>query len=150
MALVKHMRGVKLLIKVGDGASPEVFTTYCSINADRGISFKATTNDFNIPDCDDPDLMAWLVREKVSLSGDITGAGTLNTPDTEAFFNWVISSATRNVQIYLDGVSGADGGGHWAGAYHCTQFDLTGGVGNKVQASIQLTSDGEIVWTDAA
>lgn len=150
MALVTHMRGVKLLVKVGDGASPEAFTTYCTINSDRGISFVAATNDFVIPDCSDPDLMAWLTREKISLSGDITGAGILNTPDTEAFFDWVTSPDTRNVQVHLDGVTGANGGGYWAGAYHCTQFDVNGGQGTKVNASVQLVSDGEVAWADAA
>lgn len=150
MAAVTHMRGVKLLIKVGDAASPEVFSIYCSINSDRGISFAAQTNDFNIPDCADPDAMSWLVREKVSLSGDISGAGTLNTPDTEAFFDWVTSANTRNVQVHLDGVTGANGGGYWSGAYHCTQFDVTGGQGTKVQCNITLQSDGEVTWTDAA
>lgn len=151
MAAVKHMRGVKLLIKVGDGATPtEAFTTYCTINSDRGISFKANTNDIVVPDCDDPDLMSWLVREKISLSGDISGAGTLNTPDTSAFFDWVKSPDTRNVQVHLDGVASADGGGYWAGAYHCVQFDVNGGQGTKANAAISLTSDGEVTWTDAA
>lgn len=151
MAAVKHMRGVKLLIKVGDGAEPsEAFTTYCSINSDRGISFAAQTNDQVIPDCDDPDLTAWLGREKVSISGDISGAGMLNTPDTEAFFNWVASANTRNVQVHLDGVAGADGGGYWQGAYHCTAFNVTGARGGKAECTITLSSDGEVEWTDAA
>jgi len=150
MAAVKYLRGVKLLVKVGDGESPEVFTTYCTINAARGISFAASTNDFNIPDCADPDLMAWLVREKVSISGDISGAGTLNTPDTEEFFDWVKSPDTRNVQVHLDAVSMANGGGYWAGAYHCTQFEVTGDRGGIAEASVQLLSSGEVTWTDAA
>jgi hypothetical protein len=149
MALVTHMRGVKLLIKVEDVNSPSAYSTYCSINAERGISFSAQTNDFVIPDCADPDLMAWLTREKISLSGDISGAGILNTPDTEAFFDWVTSSDTRNVRVYLDGVSAANGGGYWSGAYHCTEFALTGGQGTKVECTITLASDGEVDWTDA-
>ena len=30
---VKHARGVKLVLKVGNGASPEVFTAKCSIKS---------------------------------------------------------------------------------------------------------------------
>jgi hypothetical protein len=45
-----------------------VFTAYCTINAARGITFKGATNEFNIPDCADPDQIGWLAREKVSLS----------------------------------------------------------------------------------
>lgn len=88
MAEVKHARGVKLLIKVGDGATPEVFETYCSINAERGITFTAGTNDQDIPDCQDPDAIAWVVREKTNLSASITGSGVLDTGDVQDFFDW--------------------------------------------------------------
>jgi hypothetical protein len=83
MAAVKHARGVKLLLKVGDGMSPEQFTALCSINASRSITGDAATNEFNIPDCADPDALAAVVREKVSTSYSVAGAGILNTPTSK-------------------------------------------------------------------
>jgi hypothetical protein len=149
MAAVTDMRGIKLLIKVEDVNSPSAYTAYCTINAARGISFSSAVNEFNIPDCADPDLLAWVAREKVNVSCSITGAGMLNTPDTEAFFDWAKDSDTRNVRVYLDGVSTADGGGYWAGAFHCTEFAVTGDRGTRAEASITLVSDGEVTWNDA-
>jgi len=147
MAAVKHARGVKLLIKVGNGASPEVFATYCTINAARGITFSADTNDQIIPDCENPDAVAWVGREKVSLSSTISGAGMLNTPDVETFFNWLASEETKNVEVVVD-VPSADGGVVFTGAYHLTSFEITGDRGAKMEASIELVSDGEITVED--
>jgi predicted secreted protein len=149
MAAVKHARGVKLLLKVGDGAVPEVFVAYCTINAARSISGEAATNDFNIPDCDDPDAMGWLAREKVSLSYSVSGAGILNTPDTEIFAEWLADPLPRNCEIIVD-VLAADGGVVFAGAFHLTTFEITGDRGSKMEASISLVSDGEVTVTAVA
>lgn len=143
MAAVKHTRGTKLLLKVGNGASPEVFSQYCSINAERGLTFTAGTNDVDIPDCDDPDLLAWVVREKANLSVSVTGSGTLNTPDVQDFFDWFQSPDAKTCKLIVD-ISAADGGVTFTGAFHLTEFSLTGNRGEKMQASISLASDGPI------
>jgi len=143
MAAVKHARGVKLLLKVGNGASPEVFAAFCSINAARGISFSSTTNDFNIPDCDDPETIAWVAREKDGLSVAVTGAGILNTPDVEEFYDWFVSPESKNCQIVVD-VPSVDGGVIFEGAFHLTDFEITGDRGGKMENSLSLASDGEV------
>lgn len=150
MAQATTARGVKLLVKIGDGADPEVFAHPCLINAARGLDIVAQTNDIVIPDCSDPDLMAWAAREKVSLSGTINGQGVLHTPDTETWSDYVMSADPKNVRVELGGVALADGGGYWAGSFLCTQFGVTGERGNRIEASVTMLSDGAITWTDAA
>ena len=39
------VKGIKLVLKVGNGATPEVFTARCSLNAQRGIKFTADLQD---------------------------------------------------------------------------------------------------------
>lgn len=144
MAAVKHARGVKLLIKVGDGATPtEVFSTPCSINAERGITFTSGVNDQDIPDCSDPDAIAWVVREKTNLSASITGSGVLDTSDVQDFFDWLKSEDPKNIKVIVD-VPSTDGGVVFTGAFHLTEFSITGNRGEKMQASISLSSSGEI------
>lgn len=143
MAAVKHARGVKLLIKVGDGASPEVFSTPCSINAERGITFTAGSSDQDIPDCSNPDAIAWVVREKTNLSASITGSGVLDTSDVQDFYDWLKSEDPKNIKVIVD-VPSSDGGVIFTGAFHLTEFSITGNRGEKMQASISLTSSGEI------
>jgi predicted secreted protein len=146
MAQVKYARGVLLVIMVGDGGSPEVFTAYCTINAARSIKGDAATNDFNIPDCLDPDALGWLVREKVSVSYAVDGAGILNTPDAQEFAEWLADPLSRNCQIIVD-VPAADGGIMFEGPFHLTSFQITGDRGNKMEATVSLVSDGIVTVT---
>jgi hypothetical protein len=44
----------------------------------------------------------------------------------------------------------AKGGGHWAGAFKLTSFEVTGQRKQKAESSVTLVSDGPVVWTDAA
>ncbi len=145
---VKFARGTKLLIKVGNAASPEAFSVYCTVNAQRGIQFTAAMQEDAIPDCTDPDLPAWLTRDKVSMGATVTGGGILNTTDLSAFFTWFTSKSTKNVQIWVD-VSNANGGGYWSGAFHLTEFNPTGEPRATIQCTLTLVSDGVITWTAA-
>jgi len=149
-APIKHARGVKLLIMVGQAdGPPETFVAFCTVNAARSVAGDAATNDFNIPDCEDPDKMGWLAREKVSLSYSAQGAGILNTPDVQEFADWLADPLSRNCQIVVD-VPAADGGVIFAGLFHLTHFEITGDRGAKMEATINLISDGEIIVTAVA
>lgn len=143
MAAVQHARGVKLLIKVSEENSPTAFSAFCSVNAARGITFTSAVNEFNIPDCDDPDLIGWLAREKVSLSIGLTGAGILNTPDVDPFFDWWSSEDSKQCHVVVD-VPAADGGVIFEGAFHLVDFAITGDRGGKMECTITLASDGVV------
>lgn len=143
MAAIKHARGVKLLLKLGNGADPEVFTAFCSVNAARGITFTAGTREYTVVDCTDPDAVAWMIREKESLSAAFNGAGMLNTPDVATFFSWLKDENSRNCQVVID-VPAIDGGLIFNGAWHLTEFAITGDKAAKQECSITCASDGEI------
>lgn len=143
MAKIKSMRGVKLTLLVGDGASPEQFETICSINTQRGLQFTTATNEAVDIDCSNPEALAWLAREKVSISASFNGSGTLNTPDVETFFDWLTSPDSKNCQVVVD-VPAVDGGVVFEGAWHLTDFEITGDRGAKAECSITCASDGEI------
>jgi hypothetical protein len=150
MSLAKTLRGTQLLIKVSDGASSPVFSHPCLINTSRGIQLTAEMNEVLVPDCSDPDLMAWLEREKKSLSATISGAGVLNTPDFPDYFDWFTSADPKACRVELNGVSGANGGGYLAGSFHLASLETSGDRGDKVQVTMSLPSTGEITWTDAS
>ncbi len=143
MAPVKHTRGVKLLLKVADPEEPGVYKHMCSINAERGVTFTAGTNDVDIPDCDDPDMLAWIAREKTNLSMSVNGSGTLNTPDVPFFYAWWKSDASKECLVVLD-VPSVDGGVIWSPKLHLTEFGVTGNRGEKAMCSIALLSDGPV------
>lgn len=150
MTAAKTVKGKSLLIQVSDMEVSPTFSHDCLINAERGIVLSAETNETRVPDCDDPELIAWVVREKVSLSAAINGAGTLHTPNVSDYNDWLASPDTKDVRVKLNGIVLANGGGHWAGAFHLTTFEATGAIGELTQCSIALQSSGAVAWVPAA
>jgi hypothetical protein len=59
--------GTKLLILVGDGASPEVFGEPCGLTT-KSFELSASTNTTLIPDCADPEAPAWEAKDVNALS----------------------------------------------------------------------------------
>lgn len=149
MAAPTTVRGSQLLIKIGDGGSPEAFAHPCTINADRGISFDAEMGENNIPDCDDPEAPAWVGREKRTKSATINGAGILSAADQDIFFDWFDSENGKNVKVYTD-IAGASGGRVYTGLFHCSKFEITGNRGEKALCNITLVSDGAVTKANNA
>lgn len=147
--MVLQINGEKLLVQIGDGASPEVFTHDCLINTERGIAFSNSLSESINPDCDTPENPAWIDREKDSLSATVSGSGTLHTTSTETWFDWFKSPDPKNIRVLVD-VTGANGGGYWSGAFHLTSFEITGTRKEKATVSVSMASDGALTWTDAA
>ena len=146
MAAIKYARGTKLMLKFGDGAEPEVFAHMCSFILSKSITFTANENTSTIPDCDDPEAIAWEVSEITSKRITLQGSGTLNTPDFDALFEWWDAGASRNMKIVLD-VTAADGGAILTGAWKITGMEMSGEEGEKVQISAPFGSDGPVVKT---
>lgn len=152
MAEQKTMSTLQLLVQIGDGADPEVFAHDCLINTSRGIVFNAETTQETVIDCDALEEPGWQEVAKDGLNAVISGAGRLHTPSTKTWFDWMKSDTAKNVRVKLNNVSLADGGGHFAGAFKLTGYEITGGDNRKEKAtvSVTLTSHGEITWVDAA
>ena len=147
--MVSQINGEKILVQIGDGASPEQFVHDCLINTKRGIEFSSSMTESINPSCDDPSAPAWVDREKDGLSATISGAGTVHTNSISTFATWHASSEPKNIRFNVD-VPGSSGGGYWAGAFHLSEWGLTGNRKEKSTASVTLVSDGAVTWVDAA
>jgi hypothetical protein len=148
---VNSVNGTKLLIRLGDGATPETFTHHCVINTNRGIEFTSSPIETLIPNCPpDDDEPGWVSREVDGLSCSIPVAGMLDTRSYKPFRDWFLSGNSRNIQVELV-ASGADGGGHWFGAAIISGHKLeAAGNKNKVTFEGTLMSDGAWAWVDTA
>lgn len=137
----------KFRILLGDGASPEVFTAPCGLNT-RSLRRNKTTNEIDIPDCDDEDAPAWVGREVRSLDWSVTGEGVLAEQAVEAWEAFFDSTESRNVRIEMvfpSTASGSPGTITKEGRAHLTSFEVTGNRGEKVTVSIELSGDGALV-----
>lgn len=137
----------KFRILLGNAASPEVFAAPCGLNT-RALRRSKTTNEIDIPDCDDEDAPAWVGREVRSLDWSVTGEGVLAeqaVEDWEAFFNSTDSRNVRIEMVFPSTVSGSPGTIAKVGRAHLTSFEVTGNRGEKVTVSIELSGDGALV-----
>src|SRR5688572_17783778 len=74
MAKAETLRASALLLRIGDGASPEVFSAPCGFTS-KEFRMGAAVNDTNVPDCDDEDAASWLERDTVSKDWGFTASG---------------------------------------------------------------------------
>jgi hypothetical protein len=140
MALPTTLKGTQLYIKIGDGASPEVFLHPCLINSERGVTFTSTTNDIIVPDCSNPDDPAWRQVVKDVLSVNITGAGILDTVlgTIQTYTTWWKTDTTKKIQVWLGTI------GYWEFDAKLTEWELGGERGNKVTNTLTIASDGAV------
>jgi predicted secreted protein len=136
--------GTKLLILVGDGASPEVFAQPCGLT-NNTLSFTSATGSTVIPFCDDPEAAAWESKEVTSLSAQVTGSGVMAVESFTTWSNWFSSGEAKNAQVKLDD----PGLGHYEGPWVLSSFKLTGQRGQKVTVDITLDNSDIITWVPA-
>lgn len=145
MAKPVTLSASKLSIWLGDGASPEQFVAPCGLTT-RGITFNAASNDSVIPDCDDPDLPAWIERNIASLEASVSGSGVLSVAAFPKWNDFMQGGVSINCRVVLDHAQL----GYYEGLFILSQFEVTGEQGNKINVSVKLDSDGEIGWIDGA
>lgn len=125
----------QLLIKVGDGATPEVFLAPALINGSRGYKGTTTEKTTIVPRTDDPSQPGKTVRKIVATDSEISGEGLINVGDGVTYEAWRLSGQPKNVKVY-NNVTGAL---VVTGPYVLTDFTLTGSaIGEMVTCQLTL------------
>ena len=137
------------LIKVGDGATPEVFTAICGIE-NVSINRVANTSDRNRRDCAKPGQPAVRRSKTTSKQMDITGTGGVDKADIEAFDDALGVVKNYKVELYkYDGTDTGDLMGTFAGAFNLTSANMSLDANGDSSGEITLASDGTWTWTAA-
>jgi len=126
------------LLKVGDGATPEVFVAPCGFTQ-RSLQLTANTNTTQVPDCDDPDAPSWDEADVSSMSGQINGQGVLAKEAFPIWNEWFLSGAPRNIRAEYKGL------GHYEGTAILTSLQFDSNIGEKIAINVTIQNSGE--WT---
>ncbi|MBD3847108.1 phage tail protein [Bosea sp. SSUT16] len=140
MARPTTIRESKLLIKLGDGNTPETFSAPCGITT-KSFNRSAEVNEFNVRDCADPDKPAWVERVKRALSSEITGSGLLARESLDVYEAALASDDPVNVQVVLDYAVGPR---TYQGAYLVTALNIGAPEDELVNVEITLQSSGPV------
>lgn len=137
-----------IIVKVGDGATPEVFTTICGIE-NATINQTVNTSDRFRRDCAKPGSVP---TRKVKVTGkqwDATGSGVVNV-DEFTTFNAALG-IRKNYQFDFGKRDGTDAGeiiGTYEGPAVMTAANINMGDSEGTN-EITLAGEDEIVWTAA-
>jgi len=148
MAKPVTVKGTKVRLLQGNGATPEVFTAFCGLTA-KSINFQTNTNETFVPDCDDPDAPQWRELTKSGRYVSISGSGLLNMGSLESFQAAYDEDETTAYRFEI-AVPALQNGGYWTGQFMLTNFQITGNDGDLTQVEITLESSGEVTWVAAS
>jgi len=130
-----------ILLKIGDGADPEVFAHDCLINLNRSVSITASMVEQTIYDCTDPTAPGTVYRIKDSVSLSASGTGKTHKTSLLKYVQWALTQGAKNVQIEM----GGQGGVRIETQLHLTEFTpAEGEPKNYASASMSFASNGAI------
>lgn len=142
------IKGSQLIILLGNGMSPEVFAAPCGLTT-KGLNLTATANEFNVPDCNNPDAPMFTERVISALSAGITGSGILDMNSYDDWRIWYLSGLAKNIEVSFN-VPLPQGGGYYAMSAVLTALNSTGNVGELVTIDVEIQSNGEFTWHPAS
>lgn len=99
MAYIVPVLGETILVKIGDGAVPEVFAAPTLINTSRSISFSTSTETDQLIDLENQSAPAQTVRRVTSTDCKIDGEGMVNRGDVHEWLAWAQAGTIKNLQV---------------------------------------------------
>ena len=137
------------LVKMGDGASPEVFTTICGLT-DVTINRSAASNDRYVRDYTKPGEVPNRTQQITGKSLDVSGSGLSNVDTIDDFENALGMLKNYKVELYRrDGTDAGELLGTLAMASHMTAANMSVPADSPASADITLPSHGAWTYTAA-
>lgn len=136
--------GRALLVKISDGASPEVFANLCGLNS-KTLTINNSMIDVTTPDCTTPEGALWTESLGGLKSVSVSGDGFFEDSTTETRMNTVamLADAKTNFQIVVPSF------GTYAGAFYIESLEFGGETEGGVTYSLTLSSTGAVTFTAA-
>jgi hypothetical protein len=143
MALIQPLFGQQLVIQVGNGATPEVFSAPSLINTTRGLSISTSVESDELVDLADQGAPAQMVRRVKSTDIKIDGAGMVHKPAVLEHMQWVKSGAIKNVKV-------TDGAWTLTGPVILSSFQITGERLKSSECQMTYEQAGEMTLAPSA
>ena len=136
--------GRSLLLKIGDGATSEVFSTLAGINS-KTLTINNSAIDVTTPDASTPGGVLFASSMNGLKSVGVSGDGIFLDETSEARMNTVAMQAdpAANFQILVPDF------GTYAGNFRITSLEFGGETEGGVTFSVSLESNGAVTFTGA-
>jgi TP901-1 family phage major tail protein len=130
-------RGRDMLVKIGDGGDPEIFTTVAGLRT-RTLSFNQTEVDATHAESN-----GWraLLADAGLRQASVSGAGVfLSDAAAEALRAAFFAGAVRNFRLILPGM------GEFEGPFLIANLDYQGAADGEATAALALSSAGVVTF----
>lgn len=107
----------------------------------RSVSLSKALEDFQLPDCDDPDAVSWLGRDAASLSMSVSGEGVLAQESAETWLDAWDSVVSVPAKVEWEFPSKTI---TWTGRMHVENIEVTGQNSRRVTQTVSMQSDGQM------
>ena len=137
MATIVPLLGHEILVQIGNGADPEVFSHPVLINTSRSLAWSADVAAEALPDASDQSLPGKMTRRLKSWDFKIDGSGLLPSTDVDTFRDWLKSGEPKNVKAQTGDLTETN-------AMICTAFNISGSDRLElveVQITLELAGD---------
>lgn len=144
MALPTTSSFAGIVFEVETSPGSGTYTARMCGTTTKGLSLTGQTSTAVVPDCTDPEAVAWDIAGVSSLGGQVTLSGVAASEDEDFWNEWFDSGQSRNMRYRKDGV------GYRAGAALLTSLGETVQLkqdGNLVQRSITIQNAGAWPYT---
>lgn len=135
-------KGRLMLVKIGDGASTEVFANLCGLKS-KTLTVNNSEIDVTTADCTDPGGVLWTEVLSGAKRVEVSGNGYFKDETTETRMNTLVMSAEPigNFQIVVPQF------GTFAGAFFISNVEYGGEQEDGVTYSLSLASTGAVTFT---
>ncbi|HEV2561922.1 MAG TPA: phage major tail protein, TP901-1 family [Rhizomicrobium sp.] len=134
-------KGKDLLIKIGDGGSPETFATVAGLRATT-LAFNAQSVD--VTNADSTDMWRELLAGGGAKSATITGSGVFkDAASDESIRSTFFNQTTPNLQIVIPSF------GTVQGAFKVSSLQYEGPYDGELKINLSLASAGALTFTGA-
>ncbi|MER9170914.1 phage tail protein [Mesorhizobium australicum] len=132
--------GRLLLIQIGDGGSPEVFSSLCGI-VTRSFNMSANDVDTTIPDCTNPAATPQKTGTPGIKQRTFTGAGKfVASANTTAFLQHVTDATVFNAKVIVPGL------GTFTGSWYVTSFEFSGAMEGNMDFTGTFMAGGALTF----
>lgn len=141
VASVGQVLGRNLLIQIGDGNSPEVFTNLCGLKT-RSFDISTASVDTTIPSCTNPGGPVQKTSRPGQLSRTFTGSGAFVAgANMTLFMQHVIGGTVFNATVIVPGL------GSFVGPYFVSSSTLSGDVDPNMEFNATFEAADVLAFT---
>lgn len=135
-------KGRTLLIKIGDGASPEVFSNLCGLTT-RSFNLSAEAVDTTTPDCENPGNAVQRTTVPGIVNREFSGQGRFVSGAVASVLMGHVNAATVfNAQVVVPGL------GTYEGSFMCSEFEFSGEMQGNMEFSATFMAADALTFTE--